>query len=313
MPQALLVHGGAWNIPDELVEPSLAGLRAALRAGRRRLDDGAHAIDVVEDAVRALEDDPHFDAGRGSRLNRAGEVEMDASIMRGSDLDAGAVAAVSGIRHPVTLARLVMERSPHVLLAGPGAERFAAEHGVQRCVTEDLLVGNELERYRRVRAGEQVLIREEFSPEGHGKKQKGPLGTVGAVAVDAQGRLAAATSTGGTQDRLPGRVGDSPVLGAGTWADDAAGAASATGWGEGILRVLLTRTVIDRIERGAAAGEAARAGLERLKRISGKGGVIVVDQHGQGGIAFNTPRMARGWLDPDGAIHVAIEAAEAPV
>ena len=312
MPQALLVHGGAWNIPNELVEPSLNGLRAALQAGRRRLDDGAHAIDVVESAVRVLEDDPHFDAGRGSRLNRAGEVEMDASIMRGSDFEAGAVAAVSGVRHPVTVARLVMERSPHVLLAGPGAARFAADHGVERCSTEDLLVGTELERYRRVRAGDNVLIREEFSPDGHGKEREEPLGTVGAVAVDTQGRLAAATSTGGTQDKLPGRVGDSPILGAGTWADDDAGAASATGWGEGILRVLLTRTVIDLIERGASAGEAVRGGLARLERISGKGGVIVVDRHGVRGIAFNTPRMARGWLDTDGAIHLAIGPTETP-
>lgn len=312
MPQALLVHGGAWNIPDELVEPSLTGLRTALQAGRRSLDDGAHAIDVVESAVRVLEDDPHFDAGRGSRLNRAGEVEMDASIMRGSDLDAGAVAVISGVRHPVTVARLVMERSPHVLLAGPGAARFAADQGIECCSTEDLLVGSELERYRRVRAGEKVLIREEFSPEGHGQEQGGPIGTVGAVAVDAQGRLAAATSTGGTQDKLPGRVGDSPVLGAGTWADDDTGAASATGWGEGILRVLLTRTVIDHIERGASADEAARDGLARLERVSGKGGVIVVDRHGKRGVAFNTPRMARGWLDSDGTIHVAVETVEAP-
>jgi beta-aspartyl-peptidase (threonine type) len=312
LPQALLVHGGAWNIPDELVEPSLSGLRTALIAGRLRLDEGAHALDIVESVVRSLEDDPSFDAGRGSRLNRAGEVEMDASIMRGSDLDAGAVAAVGGIRHPVTLARLVMERSPHVLLVAAGAEHFADEQGVERCATEDLLVGSELERYRRVRAGESVLIREEFSPEGHGNEPEGPLGTVGAVAVDARGRMAAATSTGGTQDRLPGRVGDSPVLGAGTWADDATGAASATGWGEGILRVLLTRTVVDLIEHGSSAGDAARDGLARLDRIGGKGGVIVADRHGQRGFAFNTPRMARGWLDVDGTIHVAIEAAEAP-
>jgi len=308
LPQALLVHGGAWNIPDDLVEPSLSGLRCALEAGRSLLDDGAHALDVVEAAVRVLEDDPHFDAGRGSRLNRAGEVEMDASIMRGSDFDAGAVAGIGGVRHPVSVARLVMESSPHVLLAGAGAERFANDRGVERCGIEDLLVGPELERYRRIRAGEVVLIREEFSPEGHGKEPDGPLGTVGAVAVDSQGRLAAATSTGGTQDRMPGRVGDSPILGAGTWADDRVGAASATGWGEGILRVLLTRTVIDHIHSGGSAHAAASAGLARLEHIGGKGGVIVADRHGERGIAFNTPRMARGWLEPGGSIRVAIEA-----
>ena len=310
MPQALLVHGGAWNIPDDLVEPSLKGLHAALDAGRTRLAAGAHAIDVVESVIRILEDDPNFDAGRGSRLNRAGEVEMDASIMRGSDLDAGAVAAVTGVRHPITLARRVMERSPHVLLVGAGAGQFAAEQGLERCSTEDLLVGSELERYRRVRAGEQVWIREEFSPHGHGGESEGPMGTVGAVAVDVEGRLAAATSTGGTQDKLPGRVGDSPVLGAGTWADDATGAASATGWGEGILRVLLTRSVVDRIESGVTAAQAARDGLVRLERVGGKGGVIAVDRHGRPGIAFNTPRMARGWLGHDASIHVAIEADE---
>jgi beta-aspartyl-peptidase (threonine type) len=309
LPRALLVHGGAWNIPDELVEPSREGLRAALRAGRERLDAGASPLDVVETTIRVLEEDPHFDAGRGSRLNRAGEVEMDASIMRGSDLDGGCVAAVTKLLHPITVARRVLENSPHVFLAGPGADAFAETQGIERCLTEDLLVGSELDRYRRVRAGEEVLVREEFSPGGHGSDE-GPMGTVGAVVVDGEGRCAAATSTGGTQDKFPGRIGDSPVLGAGTWADDRAGAASATGWGEGILRVLLTRSVIAEIERGLDTSAAAEAGLKGLERVGGKGGVIVVNRDGTPGIAFNTPRMARGWLDAGGEIRVAVESDE---
>ena len=229
MSYALAVHGGAWNIPDAWVTPSLDGMRDALVAGREVLEAEGSALDAVEAAVRSLELDPHFDAGVGSRLTRAGEVELDASIMDGRTLDGGAVAAITRLRHPISVARRVMDSSEHLLLVGDGADQFADEQQFERCTTLDLIVGEERDRYERIRRGEKQLIREEFSPHGHG----GPMGTVGAVARDVAGHLAAATSTGGTQDKRPGRVGDSPILGAGTWADDKLGAASSTGWGEG--------------------------------------------------------------------------------
>ena len=303
MSYALAVHGGAWNIPDAWVTPSLDGMRNALVAGREVLEAEGSALDAVEAAVRSLELDPHFDAGVGSRLTRAGEVELDASIMDGRTLDGGAVAAITRLRHPISVARRVMDSSEHLLLVGDGADQFADEQQFERCTTLDLIVGEERDRYERIRRGEKQLIREEFSPHGHG----GPMGTVGAVARDVAGHLAAATSTGGTQDKRPGRVGDSPILGAGTWADDKLGAASSTGWGEGILRSLMAYRSVDRLEKDDLESAAA-AGLATLQRVDGRGGILLLDREGRGTAAFNTPRMARGWLLDDGSIHVAIEA-----
>ena len=303
MSYALAVHGGAWNIPDAWVTPSLDGMRDALVAGREVLEAEGSALDAVEAAVRSLELDPHFDAGVGSRLTRAGEVELDASIMDGRTLDGGAVAAITRLRHPISVARRVMDSSEHLLLVGEGADQFADEQQFERCTTLDLIVGEERDRYERIRRGEKQLIREEFSPHGHG----GPMGTVGAVARDVAGHLAAATSTGGTQDKRPGRVGDSPILGAGTWADDKLGAASSTGWGEGILRSLMAYRSVDRLEKDDLESAAA-AGLATLQRVDGRGGILLLDREGRGTAAFNTPRMARGWLLDDGSIHVAIEA-----
>lgn len=288
MPLALAVHGGAWNIPDSLVDASREGVRRALERGWQALRSGGAALDVVETAVRLLEDDPVFDAGRGSHLNRERRVEMDASIMAGRDLRAGAVAAIQEVRHPVSVARRVMERSEHVLLVGDGARRFASEQGCELCSTEELLVGRELDRFLRVRDGERGLVEREFDPDAR------PMGTVGAVALDAGGHLAAATSTGGTQDKHAGRVGDTPVIGAGTYADDAIGGASATGWGEGILRVVLTKTAVDLVATGLLPDEAATRALQRLVRVGGRGGLILIDRNARAAAAFNTPRMARG-------------------
>lgn len=309
MSLAIAAHGGAWNIPDEAVTASRDGVRAALESGWSRLVAGASALDVVEHVVRALEDDPTFDAGRGSRLNDACQVEMDASIMEGALLRAGAVAAIRRVRHPVEVARRVMEASPHVLLVGDGACRFARDQGFPACSIEDLLVGRELERYHRVLAGERHLVEREFDPDGG--SSDGPLGTVGAVARDRDGHLAAATSTGGTQNKLAGRVGDTPVLGAGTYADDAAGAGSATGWGEGILRVLPVKTAVDRMSVGAHPLDAGAAALRTLDRVRGKGGLILVDAAGRAAAVFNTPRMARGIVDADG-LRVGVEPSEEP-
>lgn len=302
MPIALVVHGGAWNIPDDVVPGSREGVRRAVEDGWKLLRGGASSLDVVEHVLRLLEDDPHFDAGRGSRLNRDGKVEMDASLMRGDGLEAGAVAAIQDVRHPISVARAVMERSPHVMLVGDGARQFAVEHGAETCSTADLLVGRERERFLRVRAGERDLIEQEFSGA-----EDGPLGTVGAVALDAAGHLAAGTSTGGTQDKLPGRVGDTPIVGAGTYADDGAGAASATGWGEGILRVCLCKTAVTLMGGGREPGVAAEQALATLGRVRGHAGLILLDPTGRVGTAFNTPRMARGFATQAGGIHVAIE------
>jgi beta-aspartyl-peptidase (threonine type) len=289
VPLSLAVHGGAWNLPDEAVRPTLDGVRAAVELGWRALTEGRSAVDVVELVVRHLEDDPTFDAGVGSRLNRDGKVEMDASIMEGDDLGAGAVAALQCVRNPISVARLVMTGTPHVMLVGEGARRFAEQSGVPMCDTSDLLVGRERERYERVRAGEVHLVDSEF-----GEPER-PMGTVGAVALDRRGCIASATSTGGTQDKLPGRVGDTPVIGAGVYADSLAGGASATGWGEGILRVVLCKTAVDSMRSGAAPADAGARALETLTRVRGRGGLILVDRLGRAAAVFNTPRMARGW------------------
>ncbi|MBN2357033.1 isoaspartyl peptidase/L-asparaginase [candidate division KSB1 bacterium] len=282
---ALIVHGGAWDILDEAVEDHKRGCSNAVAAGWRVLAAGGSALDAVTAAVVVMEDDPTFDAGRGSFLNADAEVELDASIMRGSDLKAGAVAAVRRLRHPIQLARLVMEGSEHVLLVGRGAEKFASSRGIKFCRTRDLLVGRELQRYQALRSRKDFHVREVF--------EKQPRGTVGAVAFDNSGSLAAATSTGGTPQKMPGRVGDSPIIGAGTFADNESGAALSTGWGESILRVLLAKTACDFLKEHNDANRAAKEAIQVLeKRVAGKGGVILIDRFGGVGLAFNTPRMA---------------------
>ena len=293
---ALALHGGAWNIPDGAVDAHRRGLVTPLTEGFEALGKGASALDVVELAVRALEDDPTFNAGRGSHLNSAGELQMDASIMEGTKRRAGAVAAIGGVRHPVSVARRVMEDSPHVLLVGAGAKMFARRAGVELCTTRSLLVGRELERFERIRAGDRGLVAMEFSP--HAKRH----GTVGAVALDRRGRVASATSTGGTQDKAPGRVGDSAIIGCGTYADNRRGAASCTGWGEPILRAVLAKTAVDGLSGGRSAEAASRAAIRELARLSGLGGVILVGLRGRVAASFNTPRMARGFADSRGLV-----------
>ncbi|MBZ5638923.1 MAG: isoaspartyl peptidase/L-asparaginase [Acidobacteriia bacterium] len=307
MPLALAIHGGAWNIPDDAVETHAEGIDRAIRQVWPEMGRGMSALDAVELAVRLLEDDPTFNAGRGAHLNRDFRVELDASIMEGTNLDAGAVAVVEGVRHPVSVARLVMERSAHVMLAGAGARRFAREQGAEMCRTRDLLVGRELVRYVRVRRGERDLVNYEF----RAKRKSAPSDTVGAVALDRLGRVAAATSTGGTQDKSHGRVGDSPVIGAGTYADDRAGGASSTGWGEGILRVVLAKAAVDRMAAGAVPAAAGRTALASLSRVRGTGGLILVDRRGRAAAVFNTPRMARGIASETGGIRVRVDPAGA--
>jgi beta-aspartyl-peptidase (threonine type) len=277
---AIVVHGGAGERregPD--LEAARAGCAAAAAAGFELLERGASALDAVEAAVRVLEDDARFNAGVGSCLTRAGTVEMDASIMSGDGLRAGAVGAVSGVRNPIALARRVLEAGEHVLLVADGALAFAREAGVE-------MVASDFHVTPAARAALAARNAAAAAP-----------GTVGAVAIDAAGHLAAATSTGGMLGKRPGRVGDSPLIGAGTYADDQAGAASATGHGERIIQVALTKHAIDLLRGGLAAPEAATRALSALDRVAGKGGLIVVDRHGAVGAAFNTvsmPWAARG-------------------
>ncbi|WP_373048353.1 isoaspartyl peptidase/L-asparaginase family protein [Vulgatibacter sp.] len=285
MPTAILVHGGAGAIfPDDRAHACARGCLEAARAGHRILAAGGSALDAAVAACVVLEDDPAFNAGTGSVLNADGEVEMDACLMDGSNLRAGAVAAIRGVRNPIEVARLVLERSPHVLLAGSGAERFARAQGVAPWPASLLVTERALTRWQKER------------DEGWTNKP----GTVGAVAVDAQGHVAAATSTGGISSKHPGRVGDSPLPGAGTYADDETGAVSATGQGEAIIRVVLAKFACDQLAAGDHPQAAAEAAVRRLGRVQGEGGLVVVDRQGRIGLAANTARMSRGWVDAEG-------------
>jgi beta-aspartyl-peptidase (threonine type) len=243
------------------------------------LRGGGSALDAVQAAVRALEDDPRFNAGVGSALTRAGTVELDAALMSGDGLRAGAAAAVSGVRNPIDLARRILDDGEHVLLVGPGALDFAREAGVALCAPDFHITDK-----ARADLARELARRAGAAPEGGG--------TVGAVAVDAAGHVAAATSTGGMVGQRPGRVGDSPLPGAGTYADDEAGAASATGHGERIIQVGLAKTAIDLLRSGLPAREAAARALATLDRVAGKGGLILVDRRGELAAVHNTTSMA---------------------
>lgn len=282
---ALVVHGGAWDIPDDVVDDHRRGVASAVEVGWAILSSGGSAMDAVESAVRAMEDDPTFDAGRGSMLNLDGEVELDALILRGEDMQAGAVASVRGIRNPISLARVVLESSEHLLLVGEGANRFAREQGIESVSPEELVVGREAERLAAIRAGEGRDTADYFDAA--------PDGTVGAVALDSNRRLAAGTSTGGTPGKYPGRVGDSAILGCGGYCDGRLGGASATGYGEAILRATLCRDAVRLLELGRAPEGAAEEAIARLEeRFQGRAGIILIDRQGRIGHGHNTPRMA---------------------
>jgi len=282
----LAVHGGAWNIPDDLVTAHEAGCRAALEAGWAVLLAGGPASDAVVAAIRVLEDDPTFDAGVGSFLNADGVVELDAGLMTGDGLHAGAVAAVRDVRNPIELARAVLH-SQHVLLVAEGASRFADTAGVPRCDPNELIIPRERIAWERVHAGDTDLVRAQF----------GPTDTVGAVARDAAGHLAAGVSTGGSLYKHPGRVGDVAAPGAGFYATDDLGAIACTGHGERALRVVWAKWAVDALagdQHPQAVAESAVRYL--LKRVNGRAGLIIVDAQGRIGCDFSTPRMARGWI-----------------
>jgi beta-aspartyl-peptidase (threonine type) len=287
---SLIVHGGAWNIPDDMLQAHRTGVAEALKQGWKVLAGGGSAVQAVEMAIRTMEDDITFDAGRGSFVNALGEIELDASIMNGSTMRCGAIASVQNIRNPITVARAIMEKSDLVLLTGIGAVRFAKEHHLPTCKNDDLLVDRELKRWK------QLQSQKKFSPKDAFKGTV-PSDTVGAVAMDANGIIVAGTSTGGTPNKHPGRVGDSPLIGCGTYADSAVGGVSCSGWGEGIIAVTLAKSVIDKMEMTGADGEtAATYGIQRLKsKVDGLGGIVLLDKRGNPSIAYNTPRMARAY------------------
>jgi isoaspartyl peptidase/L-asparaginase-like protein (Ntn-hydrolase superfamily) len=289
----LAVHGGAGDAAPGRLSPqeeaaARAGLADALRAGHEILERGASALDAVELAVALLEDRAHFNAGLGSVPTSEGTIEMDAAIADGATRRVGAVACVRRLANPVRAARLVMERSPHVLLVGDGAERFALAAGA-------------------------AARRELVAPQPAEEKREIELGTVGAVALDRAGHLAAATSTGGVAGQLPGRVGDSPIAGAGLWADDASCAVSATGQGEIFVRAAFAHEV-DALVRlaGLEIPAACARALERVAALGGRGGCVALDRRGRLALPFLTAGMARGWIDAAGRPRVALWGSEQP-
>jgi len=319
---SLIVHGGAWNIPDEALEDCRDGIRQALGAGWKILTAGGTALDAVEAAIVILEDDPTFDAGIGSHLNRDGRVQLDAIVMDGSTLKAGAVAAVERVRNPIRLARRVLEKSEHMMLVASGAETFAAENGIALCAPEDLIIDRERSAWRR-------CLEDSHAAEHHVDHE---FGTVGAVALDSQNHLFAGTSTGGTCCKFPGRVGDSPLIGCGCYADAEAGAVSCTGHGEGIMKIVMAKMAVDLLaaaeaplpkspgicsEIGWGRTALTPAGLgdaqlvanncvrKLAKRAHTTGGLILLDRNGTPAAAFNTPRMAYGFVNPDESFTIA--------
>lgn len=290
---SLIIHGGAWNIPETEVESHRKGILTALKTGWNILKSGGSAVDAVEQSIRRMEDDETFDAGFGSHLNQIGIVELDASIMIGSSLRCGAVAAVHKIKNPISLARKIMDESEHILLVSEGAERFAEEHGIHLCDPKSLISKREQHRWNELKKRKEYSTRDSF-----GKKGPTAGGTVGAVAKDADGLICAGTSTGGTLNKYLGRVGDSPLIGCGTYADNDVGGVSTTGWGESMIKIVMAKTVIDIMEANQFQPElATEKAISLLKRkVDGYGGVIAMNKEGEVGIAFNTPRMARAYI-----------------
>ena len=293
----LLIHGGAWAMPDDAVVAHENGMANALAAGYALLEKGASAVDAVEAAVAVMEDDDTFDAGRGSFLTQDGRVQMDALLMNGANLRTGGVACVERLRNPIRAARLVLDLSPHVYFVGTGAERFARQNGMALVDNTELIVPRERERLMAFQKAELGGARDTtFS---------GPLDshdTVGAVALDADGNIAAGTSTGGTLSKAPGRVGDSSLIGCGCYADNLSAAVSLTGWGEPIMKLVLGKWAVDRVAAGASPEEASRAAIDYLfERLGGHGGIILLGPDGRVGMAHNTPRMAWGLQTSTGA------------
>jgi len=303
---SIAVHGGAGTILPHLLTPEKelaykTALKDALLAGQQILHQGGHSLDAVEAAVIVLEDCPLFNAGRGSVFNAAGKHEMDAAIMRGADRGCGAVAAISGIKNPVSLARAVMEKTEHVLLIGDGAKAFGLAHGFAEQAEDYFFDQYRFEQWQFVKDETKTIL-------DHTAQQDKKFGTVGAVALDQHGNLAAATSTGGMTNKKFGRVGDTPILGAGTFADNATCAVSCTGHGEYFMKQLVAYDVACLMEyKGLSLTEAADLVVQhKLVRAGGEGGLIAVDSRGNIALPFNSAGMYRGWAKGDATPTVAI-------
>ncbi|AKS40775.1 isoaspartyl peptidase/L-asparaginase family protein [Wenzhouxiangella marina] len=302
-PIAIAIHGGAGTISREAMSAERErdirdALERAVQAGHAVLEAGGSSLDAVTAAIRILEDAPQFNAGRGSVLTEAGRVEMDASIMDGATLNAGAVASVTGLRHPIEAARRVMSDSPHVMLIGEGAEAFAAEFDLETEDPEWFITDFRREELRRIQSAEQARL---SGPEPW-------YSTVGAVAIDRSGNLAAATSTGGMSNKRWGRVGDSPIIGAGTYANNQTCAVSATGHGEFFIRYVVAYDICARMAYTARplAQTADEVVNQVLASAGASGGVIAIDRQGRIAMPFNTSGMYRAAIHRDGRMEVAI-------
>lgn len=322
----LLIHGGAWAMPDGAVAAHENGIRHALQAGWAVLARDGSALDAVSAAIEVLENDDTFDAAHGSFLTRDGRVQCDALLMSGGDLRAGGVACVERLRNPIHAARLVLDRSPHVYFVGSGAEDFAAANGMPLIDNRELVIPREQARLRSF-LRDQAAGLPDTTFAGSGSSDQAIIqtavdeiierslpselqfedptlhshDTVGAVALDAAGNLAAGTSTGGTLAKTPGRVGDSSLIGCGCYADNASAAVSLTGWGEPIMKLVLGKWASDRVASGSTPQAAATAAIAYLQdRLGGHGGIITLGPDGLLGLAHNTPRMAWGWANPHG-------------
>ena len=290
MPLAIVAHGGAWDIPGELHAEHLESCRVAAEAGWDLLRHGGSVLQAVEAAVRVMEDHAVFDAGRGSHLNADGVVELDAGIMDGATLRAGAVGAVRRIANPITLARHVLHHSPHVFLVAEGAERFAEQMGMELCDPEVLVVPRERALWERKKSETEAAPPDALF-------RAGASDTVGAIALDGAGNLAVANSTGGTFFKHPGRIGDTPIIGCGLYADNTLGAAACTGWGEQIMKTVLARTTVDQIALLGSANDAANVAIAYFRhRVDGLGGLICMSPHGEIGFAHSTPYLAHAYM-----------------
>ena len=305
----LVIHGGAGTMDRSKITPEREQeyretLKRSLAAGYEILKNGGSSLDATEAAVRVLEDDPHFNAGKGAVFTNAGTNEMDAAVMDGKTLRAGAVASLKHVKNPVSLARLVMEKSGHVMMDGEGAETFAKANGVELVDRKYFFTQERWDALQRMKEAEK-------SGGAGGKKfiitDQDRHGTVGAVALDKDGNVAAATSTGGTTNKRPGRIGDSPVIGGGTYANNATCAVSCTGDGEYFIRAVVAHEVSALMEhRGMKLQEAAEGALEKAKQLGGEGGLIAIDKNGDIALPFNTNGMYRGYVDPNGKFVVDI-------
>jgi beta-aspartyl-peptidase (threonine type) len=279
-----------------MVQAHIVGVNNAVAAGWRVLERGGSALDAVEEAVVIMEDDNTFDAGRGSFLNRDGRVQLDALIMDGATLRAGGVGCVEHLRNPIRAARKILSESPHVYFVAEGAEKFAAQHGIPLCKNEELVIPREIERLRKYQSElAQRDARQDDDALFAASSDDRTIShdTVGAVALDGNGNIAAATSTGGTLNKAPGRLGDSSLIGCGCYADNESAAASTTGWGEPIMKLVLAKWTADRIAAGNLPEWSAQEAMNYLKqRVNGHGGIIVLNREGHFGISHNTPRMA---------------------